>query len=864
MSKATANARAGAGAGAGARLFDGECCDDPCNEEDVDADAFEKEYDSSGGESSEYEYSYGKGCDCLACQDVQKDAACDAIEYYLEDAYAKGLEYNGYGFKKVQFLRVEASDDPSIFLLTAIFDKEGGSTKKTIKMRVLTPGKAFRMACDYVRNTPSLMDGKPTEASVTSSDGKRIPQDSTGNAEQPHLPVFQCNGDSTVYDATLSTIDFMPPLWPKAPRWPYNRKLQYELLESIGMIHVFYADWMLTSAISQRDADSRWRHFIMLCNTHPADQTKLGSEWIELLTSPSGYSFPYAANEVYSRQIFQTLVTDTMHKDPLYVPPEEQIPVICDADDCTNTCTSECMCGEVWCSRECMKKDWGSGHPVNGHRHICEAIFDNSSLAAVLTRMEMMKYLPAIDYAQSFGVNPKPKPNPKPPSEGTPTQQNFTVQEATYRQMVQDLLDENDEERSPKKHALFKKELTKPPGKVFLKPPGRNITTYSRERFTKDTMFALVTRTPNITKAAALCMAWQEPLALGTVGGKQEACRIVATAVLTDEKGCSALHHSDLDSLYAAGKEVIQDASSSADQKADAHVALSWTGIIMKVKRPHSESIEHFTKAIGFRPSSARQLELRAAFLAGTNQYNLALNDLRKVVELLADDENKMLNVYHPISKCLFQLDRNEDGIQALRKFLRCNPETGADVSWKRFEYTFTATDPDAIRFCEGMYELAFQESRNHKSLSCAQDWVDRAVEFERVNSGQSDVSKAVDVTLEEFQPKCQTTKAARSPECLDTPQETWVKGSWTKALCWTCGKRGKFKCVGCWMGRYCDKTCQKEGWRHDGHKAECDGLGKRKTKRREAKKLARAERTADQQMASSGGGGGGLKSQPL
>ena len=49
----------------------------------------------------------------------------------------------------------------------------------------------------------------------TSSDGKRIPQDSTGNAEQPHLPVFQCNGDSTVYDATLSTIDFMPPLWPK-------------------------------------------------------------------------------------------------------------------------------------------------------------------------------------------------------------------------------------------------------------------------------------------------------------------------------------------------------------------------------------------------------------------------------------------------------------------------------------------------------------------------------------------------------------------------------------------------------------------------------------------------------------------------
>ena len=808
------------------------------------------------------------------------------------------------------------------------------------------------------------------------------------------------------------------------------------------MVHVFYMDLMLTSAISQRDADSRWRHFIMLCNIHPADQTKLGSEWMELLTSPSGYSFPYAANELYSRKIFQRLVTNTRHKDPLYVPPVEQIPVICDADDCTNTCTSECMCGEVWCSRECMKKDWGGGHPVNGHQHICKTIFDNGgSLAALLTRMEMMKYLPAIDYARSFGVNPKPKP------QKTTQQQNFTVQEETYRQMVQELLFENDEEKSPERHALFKKLLTKPPGKVLVKPPSRNMTRYRHA--TKDTIFALITRTPNITKAAALCTTWQEPLALGTVVGKQEACRIVATAVLMDEKGCSALHRSDLDSLYAAGKEVIQEVSSSADQKADAHVALGFTGVLMKVKRPHSESIEHFTKAIGFRPSSARQLELRAAFLAGSNEYNLALNDLRKVVELLADDQNKMLNVYHSISKCLFELDRNEDGTQALRKFLRCNPETGADLSWKRFEYTFTATDPDAIRFCEGMYELAFEELRNHKGSSCAQHWLDRAVEFESVNSGvekgvadfdlrhllpmilvdmeecykeydstaggssstdtsataaaataaaaaaagkedttmqQSGVSKAVDVTLEEVQPKCQTTdrgraaasggggggkrsiprtpvtksidqtscnlcgkteitlltcsrchvakycsaecqkrdwkvgkefvdwsirprqthcpirtftthksqckiilqekdsivaytrasseassadgrgdtKAARSPEYLDTPQETWVKGSWTKALCWSCGKRGKFKCVGCWMGRYCNKTCQKEGWRHDGHKAECDGLGKRKTKRREAKKLARAERAADQQMASRGSGSGGPESQPL
>ena len=73
--------------------------------------------------------------------------------------------------------------------------------------------------------------------------------------------------------------------------------------------------------------------------------------------------------------------------DADWSPPADLPPTLCDI--CQSPTTHECgLCGEAYCSRECMRSAW---HSKGGsHRTICEQIFETSSgLAATLTRMEM-------------------------------------------------------------------------------------------------------------------------------------------------------------------------------------------------------------------------------------------------------------------------------------------------------------------------------------------------------------------------------------------------------------------------------------------------------------------------------------------
>ena len=62
-----------------------------------------------------------------------------------------------------------------------------------------------------------------------------------------------------------------------------------------------------------------------------------------------------------------------MQLAPHYSPPAVPIPKNC--DQCEKPCTSECMCGEVFCSRACMLVDW-----KKGHRQLCETVVENTSI----------------------------------------------------------------------------------------------------------------------------------------------------------------------------------------------------------------------------------------------------------------------------------------------------------------------------------------------------------------------------------------------------------------------------------------------------------------------------------------------------
>ena len=55
--------------------------------------------------------------------------------------------------------------------------------------------------------------------------------------------------------------------------------------------------------------------------------------------------------------------------------PPDGIPGVC--DECGEPATSECMCGEMYCSRKCLNKVWGD------HRSICETVRKLRSACAV-------------------------------------------------------------------------------------------------------------------------------------------------------------------------------------------------------------------------------------------------------------------------------------------------------------------------------------------------------------------------------------------------------------------------------------------------------------------------------------------------
>ena len=62
-----------------------------------------------------------------------------------------------------------------------------------------------------------------------------------------------------------------------------------------------------------------------------------------------------------------------------------QVPIPRKCDECKKPCTSECMCGESFCSRACLRKSWES------HKEICETVFENASFDVILTKMEMIR-----------------------------------------------------------------------------------------------------------------------------------------------------------------------------------------------------------------------------------------------------------------------------------------------------------------------------------------------------------------------------------------------------------------------------------------------------------------------------------------
>lgn len=91
-------------------------------------------------------------------------------------------------------------------------------------------------------------------------------------------------------------------------------------------------------------------------------------------------------------KVFQFKYFDHMAFAKIYAP-AAAIPSKCDA--CGEETTRECCCGEIFCSRACLRQAWRGSGGYSPHRKTCEAVAENGELAIMLTKLEFQQTLSA-------------------------------------------------------------------------------------------------------------------------------------------------------------------------------------------------------------------------------------------------------------------------------------------------------------------------------------------------------------------------------------------------------------------------------------------------------------------------------------
>ena len=162
---------------------------------------------------------------------------------------------------------------------------------------------------------------------------------------------------------------------------------------------------MFTSAgEQQRDMDLRMRHLQHLRSQFAKDERKTVAEWSDLVLRPAGWQVPAegarteataerwrGSHVLTSAEFVQQFTAFPLLVSQSYAPPKEPIPSACDM--CDKPCISECMCGELFCSRACLKRNW------RDHREACQQVCDNTNLAVLVSRIEMQRALTPLEFA---------------------------------------------------------------------------------------------------------------------------------------------------------------------------------------------------------------------------------------------------------------------------------------------------------------------------------------------------------------------------------------------------------------------------------------------------------------------------------
>jgi len=209
--------------------------------------------------------------------------------------------------------------------------------------------------------------------------------------------------DITDFRAFCSCVDGMPPLWPRPPSWPFDPKLTKKFADKMKL-----PIFCVNPPEQQRIPDMAHRHFKYLIKQHEKDaDVRPASEWAAVVCGPSCWNpfhlgsdpTPCTSTEFESRMNKEVFGEIGFRFTRPYEIPKRPIPTFC--DKCSKECTSECgCCGEKYCSRKCMNKDWSK------HRRTCELVYEQEGyIDALFTQMEMKETLTEEELKLAQGVN---------------------------------------------------------------------------------------------------------------------------------------------------------------------------------------------------------------------------------------------------------------------------------------------------------------------------------------------------------------------------------------------------------------------------------------------------------------------------
>ena len=144
----------------------------------------------------------------------------------------------------------------------------------------------------------------------------------------------------------------------------------------------------------QRSIDMHWNHLCFLMDKlnnedDSAEATRPAAEWLALAAAPAGYdtrnilrhlgASTHLTHSQFSKSVSECMSMLAISSSP-YTPCADLVRT---CSSCKVPCTSECMCGESFCSRKCMRKEWAN------HREICKMIYANNEMDWTLTQFEM-------------------------------------------------------------------------------------------------------------------------------------------------------------------------------------------------------------------------------------------------------------------------------------------------------------------------------------------------------------------------------------------------------------------------------------------------------------------------------------------